>query len=234
MADSERPKLAIRGQAPALGRATQTEKLTAGTESPVKARLPDPSVSRRGKVNPKAVRPGLHAPTGPQPFISKGRIKNPSAPLPDKLSSEERQQHATSSANSFGVSFTEMGDKNEGGYESQLAFNKAEFGGSVKGKSFLTTTAIELMQENEHSSGNERELLAQGHRHKADSAMMQHTIVKRGNKFEVTSRKWDAELEKQSGGWGEAGAKRSFDSFDDAFERMYQRGVHGVTHFEED
>lgn len=226
----EPPPLAIRGQMPAINRAMQTERLTKHTDSPIKAEILGPKPWSPRKVNSLAVRPGLHASSGPQPFISKGRVKNPSMELPEPLTSKQRKAHATSSNNSTGVSFSLINGKESSGYRSQMSFTKAQFS-KLQGKSFITSTATDLMQTNEHSSGNETELLAQGHRHVGDASMMQHTLYKKSGKFHLRSRLWNTQEDNQ--GWGEYGRTNSFNNLSDAFERMYTRGTHGVTHFDD-
>lgn len=224
-------RLAIRGQASSSFRATQTETLTGGS---VKARI-GASMTRRGKLNPKAFRPGMHASTGPQPFISKGRVANPDT-LSGPLSDKALQKHATSSKGSFGVSFSLMEGTDSSGYTSQLSFNKTSFAenSKMKGKSFITTTAVDAMQENPHSSGLETELIGRGHVHSDDASMMQHSIAKReGGGFALSSRMWQPATEENEAGWGPRGPVVNFDSFDDAFERMYQRGTVGQTSLED-
>ena len=74
---AETPKRSIRGQMPTNVRAAQTQRLTKkGTDAPVSARV-GATVMSHGKINPAATRLGLHASTGAQPFIFKGRIDNP-------------------------------------------------------------------------------------------------------------------------------------------------------------
>lgn len=228
-------KLAIRGQGSAEFRAGQTERLTGGK---VKART-GASMTRRGKLNPKAFRPGLHSPSGPQPFISKGRVASPSTES-GPLSSSALKKHATSSAGSFGVSFSLLEGASSPGYKSQLSFGKSGFAEKkgIKGKSFITTTAVSSMQENPHSSGLETELIGRGHAHASDASMMQHSIAKRkGGGFSLTSRMWQpassSEESKSPAGWGPRGTTVNFDTFDEAFERMYQRGVAGQTSLED-
>lgn len=235
MSSSDSTRLAIRGQLPSSVRATQTQVLTKGS---VKAEIGG-SFSKRGKINKGAVRPGLHAPTGPQPFISKGRISNPDEDLSGPLSDSALSKHATSSTGSFGVSFSALDGTNSSGFESQVSFNTKEFEGSkehkgIKGKSFITTTAVDRMQENPHSSGLETELIGRGHEHTDDDSMMQHTLFRnKEDGFSLTSRKWEPASGDTAAHWGEQGQTASFSSLDDAFERMYRRGVNGVTHFED-
>ncbi len=220
--------LAIRGQAPKSVRATQTQKLTKGK---VKARGPG-TMSRQGKLNPEAFRPGMHSPSGPQPFISKGRIGSPET-VSGKLNSDQLKAHATSSNGSFGVSFSSMAGTGSSGYTSQASFNKTEFD-KIQGKSFITTTNVGRMQENPHSSILETELVGRGHVHADDAAMMQHTLFKNDDGgFNLRSSQWQVGNADQDAGWGKAGTTATFDTFDEAFERMYRRGVAGVTHFED-
>jgi hypothetical protein len=228
---ADTPKLAIRGQMPTSVRASQTQKLTKGADTPVKARV-GATVMSHGKINPAATRPGMHVSTGPQPFVSKGRIDSP-ATEHGALTDAQLKKHATSSKGSFGVSFTQMEGTGSQGYQSQLAFNKAEFG-ALKGKSFITSTAVDSMQQNPHSSGLETELIARGHMHADDQSMMQHTIGKRKEGgFSLSSSMWQPATADSAAGWGAEGEKKSFDTFDDAFERMNRRGVAGATHFDE-
>ncbi len=234
MAQASR-RVLLRGQMPAADRATQTEHLTKRTMGDdFIPKEVGATMSKRGKTNKAAVRPGMYAPGGPQPFIAKGVIKNPGAELPDALSSDQLQQHATSSSNSFGVSFTMVGTRQSAGYQAQLSWSSQKAAKKdYRGKSFLTTTSEDLMQENPHSSGNENEYIGMGHKHRTDANMMQHFISKTDSGFAVKSRKWTPQTADHAGGWGAYGDTKNFDSFSDAFERMITRGEHGRTHFDE-
>ena len=213
----------MRGQLPPQVRAQQTAVLTGGK---IPAEINKSRLTGVGKINPKATRPGMLAPTGPQPFISKGRIANPDAELPGPLSDTDLKNHATSSAGSMGVSFSKIDDKSSGGYQSQLGFHRENFErNKTLSKSFLTTTSVDSMQDNQFTSGNESELIGRGHLHVNDSSMMQHSLVKdKSGAYSLSSRKWMPPVKDQPGGWGQPGEKATFKRFDDAFDTLVKRG----------
>ncbi len=227
------PTIAIRGQAPIEARASQTQTMTYKSKSTktIPSRIGG-STTHHGRLNPDAYRPGLHAPNGPQPFISKFRISNPNIDI-NKIKLDDRllKDHATSSRNSKGVSFTRVDGVSSMGFKAQLGWAKSGF---IKrdgpGKSYITTTSLGAMKENPYSSGTESEYLGQGFRHQRDPNMMQHSIKNwnadkksKTSGFSLTSRNWIAATNNTPGRWGSKGKSMHFTSIDEAFKEMVGR-----------
>jgi hypothetical protein len=150
--------------------------------------------------------------------------------VPGKLPDIKLKEHATSSKGSFGVSFSMLNGEKSPGYLAQKKFNKVELNQASIIKSFITSTAVNLMQSNQYSSGNETELIARGHEHVNDTSMMQHTLKKSKGAFSLTSRMWQPKTDETKAGWGAQGKKEEFESFDLAFANIYRRGLVGRTH----
>lgn len=188
--------------------------------------------SKKLVSNPEyPTQPNLYMPSGPQPFVSKGRLHNPNAPLPKKLSDQALKNHATSSDGSFGVSFTAIGGPKSRGYEAQFGFNK-----NKSNQTYLTTQRLNAMQENRHKSGNEEEWIAQGHRHVDDTTMMQHEIKRTSHpktkktQYQLRSQRWVPTAGETPAHWESIGGTHHFGSYKGAFDKMLKRGRNIHTH----